>query len=119
MVENQNYSEKDIRHNALNFLARREHSTKELQMKLERQGFDPELIAIEIQSLQDQSWQSDERFAASFVRLRQQQNKGPLRIKQELIERGLSELLIQSVMNERDEIWLELAKKIREKKYAD
>ena len=59
----------DIRFGAMNFLALREHSVKELKEKLGRKFSSVELIDEAISGLIAQNLQSDERFAQAFVGL--------------------------------------------------
>lgn len=113
---NQSSANKDLHASALRLLTRREHSAYELQQKLIQQGYAEEDIVNEIQFLQEKKWQSDERFTESFVHYRQQQNKGPLRIKQELKQRGIAEHLINKYINDYDEVWFEKAKIVCNKK---
>lgn len=108
----------DVRFAAMNLLAMREHSVKELSDKLGRKYENAELIAIVLTDLIAQNLQSDERFAEAFTRMRQRQGKGPILIKMELRERGISAALIAAVVNESDRLWSELAFNIRCKRFG-
>lgn len=108
----------DVRFAAMNLLAMREHSVKELSEKLGRKYGDAELIRVVLADLSEQNLQSDARFAEAFVRMRQRQGKGPVLIKMELRERGVGAALIASAVNESDRFWLELACEIRCKRFG-
>lgn len=78
----------------MDLLARREHSLRELDTKLTlRFGQNP-LIQPELERLRDEHLQSDERFAEVYLHSRAQRSYGPLRIKAELRERGISDTVI-------------------------
>lgn len=107
----------EIRFSAMNFLALREHSTKELKDKLSRKYAHAELIEQALNELTEQNLQSDERFARAFVSMRQRQGKGPVIIKMELREKGVAAELIAHFVDDTDPLWLELARDVRAKKF--
>jgi regulatory protein len=81
----------DVRLAAMNLLARREHSLRELHLKLRRRfGSDP-LIGSELQRLADENLQSDTRYAQSYCRQRALRGFGPLRVRQEMRDKGLTD----------------------------
>ncbi len=102
---------------AIRYLSRREHSAFELRQKLIKIGFSEEEIEATLAKLIELDLQSDARFTESFIRYRQGQGRGPVRIKQELLERGIHEELIRSQLNEHDESWFDIAKRVFEKKF--
>ncbi|TVR74463.1 MAG: regulatory protein RecX [Spirochaetaceae bacterium] len=55
---------------AVELLSRRDHSEKELQRKLRSRGFSPGAIALALRRVQEQEYQSDDRFALSWTRYR-------------------------------------------------
>jgi regulatory protein len=75
---------------AVGLLARREHSAYELTQKLANSDAPLDEVAQVIEQLQQAGLQSDLRFAENYVRYRSQRGNGPLRIKQELNERGVA-----------------------------
>lgn len=107
----------DIRFSAMNLLALREHSAKELKDKLERKFESVGLIEEAIAGLTEQNLQSDERFAQAFVAMRQRQGKGPLIIKMELREKGVEGELIAHFIDDSDALWFELARDVWGKKF--
>ncbi|MGD8177057.1 regulatory protein RecX [Marinimicrobium sp. ARAG 43.8] len=112
----------DIRLAAMNLLARREHSRAELHEKLSRRFSDTamaEQLNEVLERLKEQSLQSDERFAEAFVRSRESQGKGPMRIMQELRFKGVDDSLIDACLDDRDERWWALAREVRVKRFGD
>ncbi|MEQ6886007.1 regulatory protein RecX [Salicola sp. Rm-C-2C1-2] len=79
-----------LKERALKLLARREHSRLELCRKLEKAADSADLLAEVLDELADEDWQSDDRFAESFSRQRIEAGYGPLRIRSELEQRGVS-----------------------------
>lgn len=103
---------------ACDFLARREHSRRELKQKLARNCKDDELIEELLDKLSAEGLQSDTRFAESFVQQRYDKGQGPLKIKQELNQRGIDSGLIADCMNAEQLDWLALAEQTRVKKFG-
>lgn len=109
----------DIRLAAMNLLARREHSRKELRTKLKRRFSDEALIEKQLQCLADENLQSDQRFAESFVRQRISMGKGPLRLRQEMRERGLTDTDIEIALEAVEVDWYALAEEVLHRKFGD
>ena len=97
------------RSRALNLLARREHSQRELSFKLQNKGFTPAIVAEVIQQLCAKNFLSDKRFAELYVLQRARKGYGPMRIQQELQQRGVETELIEQVLAEQQQHWLENA----------
>jgi len=74
----------------MRMLVRREHSVFELTQKLTTKEFDSADIEQAIDSLIEQNYQSDERFAAEFIQMRFNQGKGPIKIAIDLKQRGIN-----------------------------
>lgn len=109
----------DIRFSAMNLLALREHSAKELKDKLGRKFECVELVEEVIAGLIGQDLQSDERFTQAFVSMRQRQGKGPLIIRMELREKGIANELIAHFVDDSDSLWFELAHDVWCKKFRN
>ena len=107
--------ERDAYQVALDLLARREHSRVELTHKLRKKGFANEQIDCALQQLNDRGLQSDQRFVEDYVRSRILKGNGPLRISQELRQRGIEDGEAQ--IGEQDIDWLEVASSIYAKKF--
>ena len=74
---------------AVGLLARREHSVLEIKRKLQQRGFDEAEIEQVVEKLCSNNLLSDERFAETYINMRRQRGYGPLRIAQELNQRGV------------------------------
>lgn len=103
---------------AIELLARREHSFVELQHKLSQRGFDEVFITSVLANLAASGLQSDTRFAEAYIRMRAQRGYGPLRIEQELRQRGVPTKIINQYLNQYDANWLTNAIKVRAKKFG-
>lgn len=111
-------STKSIRLKAMDYLARREHSRRELELKLVRKFPDSSDIDVVLDVLAAEGLQSDRRFAGSFIRLRVQGGFGPQRIRAELSQRGIGDELINEKIAEQDVNWFAAAEALFAKKYA-
>ncbi len=110
----------DVRVAAMDLLARREHSRKELKRKLSKRFDDESIVDEQLDRLSDENLQSDSRFAESFVRQRYNRGYGPLRIRQELLQRGISDGDIQAAMaDEEDYDWCASAAAVLSRKYGN
>jgi regulatory protein len=107
---------------AVGLLARREHSARELGGKLHSRGFAPEAIAAVLARLATERLQSDERFAEVYLRQRSEKGYGPERIRGELRERGIDDVLISACFRQAEvegEVdWFERAGAAYAKKYG-
>lgn len=99
----------ECRTRALNLLARREHTERELRAKLLAKGFAVEIIAQVIQQLAEKNFLSDNRFAELYVQQRARKGYGPLRIQQELQQRGVATEIVEQVLTAYQSQWLENA----------
>jgi regulatory protein len=104
---------------ALRLLARREHSRLELTQKLRLRGFNPPVIAELIEALAAENLQSEERFTEMFVHARRERGRGPVRIRVELGQRGVPELLMDAWVDLRDPVWTELARQSCLKRFGE
>ncbi len=95
---------------ALALLSRREHSRKELTLKLVTRGLDPTAVEEAVERLAAEGWQDDARFAESVVRARSESGHGPLRIRAELATHGLDDVAVETALGTFEGDWLELAR---------
>lgn len=109
----------DIRFAAMNYLARREHTRKELLQKLKRRFPDTPLLEQEIQRLTDENLQSDERFAENFVLYRSGLGFGLMRVRQDMRHRGLSDFEISVAVDKAEIDWRALAEQVFFKKFGE
>jgi regulatory protein len=107
-----------VRQAALDLLARREHSRRELSCKLRARGFDDGTVDISLEALEREGLLSDTRFAEQFVWSRFQRGSGPQKIHAELRERGVDEALIEHNIEALADDWQGLLREVREKKFG-
>ena len=100
----------------MDLLARREHSRLELERKLAARDYEPELIGETLDQLGRENLQSDERFAESFVQARAARGQGPVRIRMELAERGVTGA--DAYLREAGLDWAALARETRIKRFG-
>ncbi len=102
----------------MDLLARREHTRKELVHKLTIRDFPEDVIETVVDRLSEQNLQSDERFTEAFVNMRRKKGQGPVRILNDLQERGVSQILQEDHVDSHDEIWSEMITQVRLKKFG-
>lgn len=90
---------------ALGLLVRREHSRKELKLKLRQGGYVGEEASAAIDRLQEQHYQDDDRFAESLLRSRIAQGYGPMRLRVELKSHGVAEARIRELLEQAEVDW--------------
>ncbi len=108
----------EIRKKAMDFLARREYGQTELIKKLADKGYVRRLVEQSITRLTEQGLQSDDRFAGAFVQSRINQGKGPVRIRLDLSQRGVSNAVIEMTLEASAADWHRLAREVRERKFG-
>ena len=98
----------------MDFLSRREHSSKEIFQKMSHRVEFKEMLEDSIDQLIQDGLISNERFAESYFQSRKNRGYGPLRIKNELRERGVSDSISRSLVDSED--WSLLAHESLQKK---
>ncbi|MDH3327156.1 MAG: recombination regulator RecX [Gammaproteobacteria bacterium] len=106
------------RHKAIQYLAMREHSYLELSRKLHQKGYDAIEIDQALSRLVDDDLLSDTRFGEAFVRSRILKGYGPVRICNELKEKGLSGFQVEQSFNANIIDWDEIIERAWLKKYS-
>jgi len=61
---------------------------------------------------------SQERFVESYILARRQRGYGPVRIREELRQRGIGEDTIEQWLGAQDRAWVEDARQVRHKKFG-
>jgi regulatory protein len=107
-----------IRNKAMDLLARREHSEQELRQKLKTREYDADAIDETLQALKEGRLQSDERFTESYVNHRFNAGVGPLKIRYELRQKGVSDRLADEFLEPLSDQWDELMTRQRIRKYG-
>jgi regulatory protein len=103
---------------ALELLARREHSRRELTRKLVTRGFPDDVIVPVLDELERSGSLADARFTDSFVRSRVAKGQGPQRIRAELAERGIGDADADEALRGSDVDWRATIRAVRRKKFG-
>ncbi len=108
---------------AVALLVRREHSRKELALKLRARGIDPEEADAAVEKVAAAGWQDDTRFACSIARTRATAGYGPIYIRAELASHGLGEDVINGALSSLDDAgevdWTEVARTQVRRRFGD
>ena len=113
-------SSKDIRLAAMDLLARREHSRRELLQKLSRRfPNEAERVGVEVCQLTAEGLQNDSRLAEAFTRARTSRGQGPSKIRMELKGKGVTDADILLAFEEAEVDWFALASEVVLKKFGD
>lgn len=107
-----------VRRAAMDLLAHREHGRVELTRKLGRRGAPAELIETALDRLADEGLLSEARYLEAFVASRARAGYGPLRIREELAQRGLPRQAIEQALRESGLDWAELLRDAWRRKFA-
>lgn len=101
----------------MDLLSRREHAVAELSCKLINKGFDECFVDEALAKLVDDGLLSDARYTESYVRFRMNKGFGPVRIREELRQRGVTSGLVNDYVNFQDECWIETAREAWRKRF--
>ena len=114
-----NIMSRSITEVSIDLLSRREHTILELKRKLMRKSFSEDEIEQAIQLLLDNNLLSEERFTESYINMRRRKGYGPVRIAQELRERGVGSELFEVYLDRNNTEWRVIMKRQYAKKYGD
>jgi regulatory protein len=103
---------------ALRLLASREHSRLELRRKLCARGFDEKDIERLLDDLCDRGQLSEERMAETYVAARVGKGFGPVRIRGELRQRGLSDDIIRPYLEKSAGEWSRVLSAAHDKRFG-
>lgn len=102
----------------MDLLARREHGRVELARKLRQRGACPDMIDIALDRLTEEGLLSESRYLESYINYRAGSGYGPLRIREELGQRGLSRGDIEEALRESGFNWQEQLEDTWRRKFA-
>ncbi|MDT8405688.1 MAG: regulatory protein RecX [Methylococcales bacterium] len=103
---------------ALGLLARREHSAKELRHKLSLRGYADAVIQNVVDECMAKAWLDDGRFAEIYARSRLAKGYGPLKIDQELAQRGVEKPNWPELLAELATDWPTCLRNVYQRKYG-
>ena len=108
-----------VRRAAMDLLARREHGRVELSRKLRMRGASTELIEPALDRLAEEGLLSEARYLESFVRMRANAGYGPLRIREELTQRGLAREDVEQALRESGFDWSAQLREVWLRKFGE
>lgn len=103
----------------MNLLARREHAETELCRKLRTKKFSESDIRLAVDQLIQEGLLSNTRFIENYIHFRCNKGYGPMRIRAELIARGIAEELIEQNLNIADNAWFVNVRKVWQKRFKN
>jgi len=101
---------------AIGLLSRREHSILEIKRKLKQKSFEDDEIEQVVQRLLENNLLSEERFTESYINMRKRKGYGPVRIAQELRQRGVDTDFFESFLDRSNVEWRHVMQRQHEKK---
>ena len=108
-----------IRNKAMDLLALREHSEHELRQKLKSRDYDVDTIDAVLQGLKQGHLLSDARFAEAYVNHRFNAGVGPVKIRYELRQKGITDALADEFLEPLSDRWDQLMMQQRVRKYGE
>jgi regulatory protein len=107
-----------VRRAAMDLLAQREHGRVELARKLRRRGATSELIDSALDRLAEEGLLDESRYLESFIAARARAGYGPLRIREELAQRGLPREAIEQALGECGVDWAEQLNELWQRRFG-
>ncbi len=107
-----------VRRTAMDLLARREHGRIELARKLRQRGATDELIDSALNRLAEEGLLSESRYLECFIASRGRGGYGPMRIREELGQRGLPRADIEQALADSGIDWGEQLRELWQRKFA-
>lgn len=99
-------------------LARREHSRQELVRKLQAHGDDAPMIALALDRLVEEGALDESRLIEQYVAERAGKGFGPLRIRAELIAKGLSDEQIDPYLSAMSNDWEDYLAEVYDRRFG-
>lgn len=109
--------QQQIWNSTIRMLSMREHSRHELRRKLIQRHFDENDIDQVLDRLQSEGLQNDARFVEQYIRSRGNKGYGPIRIRMELKEKGISDELSVVGLEASETDWNKLIRNVKNKKF--
>jgi regulatory protein len=115
----EDWTEARVEAAAVGLLARREHSRAELAAKLTARGAPREQVEAVVEKLAGRGLQADTRYAESLVNSRSGRGQGPVRIRRDLLDRGVAAEAAEEALAGAGLDWFELARSVRRRRFGD
>lgn len=111
-------AQKSVEIVAVRLLARREHSVEELRRKLLARGHPEPAVETVLAGLEAKKLVSDARFVTSFVHHHAQRGQGPVRIRAQLRQQGITADIADTALEEAEVDWISRAAAVRRRKFG-
>lgn len=108
-----------VRRAAMDLLARREHGRVELSRKLRLRGAPADIIEPALNRLAEEGLLSEARYLESYVRMRANAGYGPLRIREELAQRGLGREAVEQALRDSGYDWNAQLHEVWQRKFGE
>jgi regulatory protein len=106
-----------VRRAAMDLLARREHGLVELGRKLRQRGAPEALIESELTRLAEEGLLDESRYLESYISSRARAGYGPVRIREELGQRGLPRDRVVIALDEAEIDWADGLREVWRRKF--
>ena len=103
----------------LRLLARREHSRRELRLKLQQRSYEVQPIEQALEQLCERGYLSDQRFATAYVDERVAKGFGAMCIEVELRERGIDAESITAALMPFADQWDTVLADLLQRRFGD
>ncbi len=110
--------ERTVRTVALALLAGRDFTRHELAERLARKGYPAALVEAVIAGLVAENLLREERYVEQFVSQHSRRGHGPVRIRQDLRQRGIGAETIDSALKAGEVDWTETARAARRRRFG-
>ncbi len=90
----------------------------ELAEKLRSRGFEAALISQVLDDLQQKDLLSERRFTEMIVHYRSERGQGPVKIRAELRNKGIEDVLIEAFLDPNDRQWRQRAVAVKNKRFG-
>lgn len=112
-------TEAELRSLAFSYLARQEYSQSQLRERLVKRCEEPELIERVLTYLVEEGYQSDSRFAESYIRAKSDQGQGGKKIAFDLGRKGIPKHLIEELLDHRNDDPKQVALNYLKRKFGE
>lgn len=112
-------SYKDLLHKGIHLLSMREHSVQELFTKLNTKEPKVEIVDQVVGFLSENDYVSDTRFTEAFVRAKANKGQGPIKIRAQLKNKGVTDHTIDEFLDLISAKWFDIAQIEYDKKYGE
>lgn len=110
--------ERTVRTAALALLAGRDFTRQEIAERLRRRGYQPVLVETVISGLVAENLLREERYVEQFVNQHSSRGRGPLRIRQDLRQRGIDSEAIDTALAAGEVDWTQSARTARRRRFG-